>query len=245
MTDWRDNIPKENRCYDKPEGILYNCDCREILPKFPKDSIDLVLTDPPYAGHFGDGSTFLHTSNTAHYEIMDFGAGNFDIVPYFPELMRTCNPLNLYCWCSKTMLLPILEFIGKNQLNWDLLVWVKNAVVPAKNNKYLPDTELCFFIRKSGAFFNNKSNFDDYRKAIISDYVSSSQRCHPTQKPIKVILPAIRISCPQNGIILDPFLGSGTTALAAKELGRRFIGIEISPEYCQMAIRRLGQGILL
>ena len=65
---------------------------------------------------------------------------------------------------------------------------------------------------------------------------------HPTQKNLKLIKRLIEIR--EADIILDPFLGSGTTALAAKELGRKFIGIEISEEYCKIAVKRLRQGVL-
>jgi len=69
---------------------------------------------------------------------------------------------------------------------------------------------------------------------------------HPTQKPIAVILPLIQVSCPPGGTVLDPFIGSGTTALAAKELGRNCIGIEINAEYAALAERRVNdRGALL
>ena len=66
-------------------------------------------------------------------------------------------------------------------------------------------------------------------------------KLHPTQKPTELIIWAIEKYSNPNDLILDPFLGSGTTAVAAKQVGRRYIGIEISPEYCKIAEQRLAQ----
>lgn len=67
---------------------------------------------------------------------------------------------------------------------------------------------------------------------------------HPTQKPLGILRPLIRYSCPLDGTVLDPFAGSGSTLVAARDLGRRAIGIEISEEYCEGAVQRLAQGVL-
>jgi len=67
---------------------------------------------------------------------------------------------------------------------------------------------------------------------------------HPTQKPTGIITPLLRYSCPPGGVVLDPFMGSGSTLLAAKSLGLRAIGIEIEERYCEIAAKRLAQGVL-
>lgn len=68
---------------------------------------------------------------------------------------------------------------------------------------------------------------------------------HPTQKPLGILRPFIAYSCPPGGVVLDPFMGSGSTLVAARELGRRAIGIEVREDYCDAAVRRLAQGVLL
>lgn len=67
---------------------------------------------------------------------------------------------------------------------------------------------------------------------------------HPTQKPLGILRPLIEYSCPRDGILLDPFAGADSSLLAARDLGRRAVGIEISEEYCEATIARLAQGVL-
>jgi site-specific DNA-methyltransferase (adenine-specific) len=89
-----------------------------------------------------------------------------------------------------------------------------------------------------------ESNGERLMKSVI--YARSEHRrgVHPTQKPVAVLRPLIHYSCPPDGTVFDPFAGSGSTLLAARELGRRAIGIEIDSDYCNAAVRRLAQAPL-
>ncbi len=87
------------------------------------------------------------------------------------------------------------------------------------------------------------TNFDRPSKEYVKRRNPDGKRNHPTQKPLGLFKWCLSFA-PDADIILDPFLGSGTTAVAAKELGRKFIGIEISEKYCQIAVKRLRQGVL-
>lgn len=81
-------------------------------------------------------------------------------------------------------------------------------------------------------------------RSVISVPSCHGYAVHPTQKPIGILTPLIEYSCPPKGLILDPFMGSGSTLVAARMLGRRAIGIEVSEKYCQAAANRLAQGVL-
>lgn len=88
----------------------------------------------------------------------------------------------------------------------------------------------------SGTYFNRKLEFDNYRKSFVQKCV---KRMHPAEKPVEFLERFIRVSCPENGVVLDPFMGSGSTGVAAKSLERNFVGIEKSPEYFEISKKRI------
>ena len=106
----------------------------------------------------------------------------------------------------------------------------------------LNDSEYFIFIRGKNTTFNQGLPFDTYRKFLTTSVEKRSD--HPTPKPLDLMIKHILISSKKEDIILDPFLGSGTTTVAAKQLGRNFIGIEISEKYCRIAENRLRQEVL-
>jgi site-specific DNA-methyltransferase (adenine-specific) len=75
--------------------------------------------------------------------------------------------------------------------------------------------------------------------ADVLDWCYTGNRLHPTEKPVDALKPLIAAFCPANGLVLDPFCGSGSTLVAAKELGRRYVGIEVEGAHCRTASRRL------
>ncbi len=227
MMDWRDNFPKENRCYDKDEGIIYCADCLDILPLFPKDSVDLVLTDPPYGfGRFeGDEKdsfmTVIHNAFESLRTILKQGSWAF--------VFSGTGQI-------KNLLIAVA-------LDFQRLLWLYKP-----NDCTFPYRGWLLTSEAIALFSNGNPLALQERKPYRHDvYVHTKVgqegvEGHPTVKPLWVVKD---LASRNEGLILDPFLGSGTTAVAAKELGRKFIGIEISREYCDIAIRRLGQGILL
>ena len=122
-----------------------------------------------------------------------------------------------------------------------IFTWHKTNPVPSfRKVNYLSACEF-IWIGSKGKFktFNFKQ-----QKEMHNFYETSNKSCygktdHPTEKPISLMRHLLEIHSNKDDIILDPFLGSGTTAVACKELGRRYIGIEISPEYCEIAKRRI------
>lgn len=111
------------------------------------------------------------------------------------------------------------------------------------NNTYANDTEYCIFARENGVKLYG--NYETKRKYYISNINTQDKEkyIHPTIKPIQIIKNLIINSSNENDIVLDCFSGSGTTCVACKELNRKFIGIEIDPEYHKISIDRLN-GIL-
>ena len=100
---------------------------------------------------------------------------------------------------------------------------------------WLSGVEYCVYFKKP------KATFNEYCKNVVWDFPCGRGNIHPTQKPLKLFEFLVKASSNENDIVLDPFIGSGTTGVACKNLNRNFIGVELSEEYCQIAKKRLAQ----
>ncbi len=218
---------------------IYQGDCLKLIKKIPDKSIDLLYTDPPYTQSFPGTKGSL--AEKYRYRIDKIkNIGNFDPIKFLKIVKPKLKIFNAYIWTSKNLLKDYIQFAENNKYNWNLLIWNKLNPVPAHNNTYLSDIEYCIFIREKGACWINNLDYKMYKKVMTAN-VAKNEQGHPTQKYVWMVEKAIKISSKKNDLILDPFLGSGTTAVAAQELHRNFIGIEISKKYVEIAKKRLAQ----
>lgn len=230
--------------YDHAGIKIFHGDCRDILPNI--DPVDLVLTDPPYnfeacGGGFYGVKWHGLTSEPREYlnDLKAIACDKFDPIETLNILLDKFQ--TGYFFCNKTLIAKYLNHAETNGLLYDLLVMFKTNPIPAKNNHFLHDIEYIVTMRKSGSYFM----CDDYRlMSKVYTTIAGSGNTHPAEKPTGICNKLIRVSCPQTGNILDPFMGSGTTLVAAKQLGRKAIGIEIEEKYCEIAVRRLAQEVL-
>jgi len=201
-----------NKPYYQEDGVtIYHGDCLDILPELPK--VDLVLTDPPY------GIADIWVGGKGH----GWGKAREEGVlrnkwdnkpPSLEELLMIISKANIsIIWGGNYFNLPLSR-------GW--LVWTK-----PERNFTLSEAELAW------------TNRDTIIK-VFDGIRSDSKRQHPTQKPIQLIKWCLQLVS-DNNTVLDPFLGSGTTAVACKQLGRKCIGIEIEEKYCEIAVKRLAQ----
>lgn len=155
------------------------------------------------------------------------------------ELVRVMKKINIYIWCSRLQLRQLLDYFGDLNCNLDLITWHKKNAIPTCNNSYLSDTEYCVFARAKGVKIYG--SVESKRKYYITgcNLVDKQNYKHPTIKPLNIIKNLIINSSNENDIVLDCFMGSGTTCVGAKELNRRYIGIEINPEFYKIAKDRL------
>ena len=218
-------LPNCYRCGNQPctcaDGCtIYHADCRDVLPLLEPGSVDLVLTDPPYG--IGYDTTGAKYKNGKSYASV-----TGDSEPFDPQGLLGI---------AKTIMWGGNCFASRLPDNPGWLAWIKSH----RNGANIRQAECEFawtdFIRRSQCF----------RTCWIGAYKdieASEPIVHPTQKPIALMKWCIGLADdPQT--ILDPFLGSGTTLRACKDLGRRGIGIEIEERYCEIAARRLEQGVL-
>lgn len=217
-------------------------DCLELIKQIPDKSIDLLYTDPPYEQHFAGGGNLGKRFEYRKKQMQELSS--FDPIPFLEAVKPKLKNFHAYIWTSKGLLNTYLNWVEKNDFNFNILVWVKNNPIPAYNNTYLSDLEYCLFIRDEHCHWTSGLGYEKYRKAMI-DNVANNTVGHPTQKHLWMVKKAIEVSSKENDLILDPFVGSGTTLLACKELKRNFIGIEINEKYAEMAQNRLRQDNLL
>ena len=213
-------------------------DAYELIKSVPDNSIDCIYTDVPYlmqSGGKGGGALGNRIHNLIRNDMKNIIEG-FDY-KLLDELIRVMKKVNIFIWCNKQQILDIANYF--KDYSMEILVWAKDNPTPFTNNVWLADLEYCLYFREKGVKLNdgyelkskwfnspiNKSDKDDYG--------------HPTIKPIELVKRHIAHATNENDIVLDPFMGSGTTAVACKELGRNFIGYEINKEYYTIATDRL------
>ena len=155
------------------------------------------------------------------------------------ELVRVMKKVNIYVWCSKAQLSQLLNYFEGIGCHIDLLTWHKTNPIPTCNNTYLSDTEYCVFARESGVKLYG--SVATKKKYYVTECNVADKKLfdHPTIKPLHIIKNLIINSSQENDVVLDCFLGSGTTAVASKELNRQYIGFELNEEFYTIAQNRL------
>lgn len=222
------------------EGI-YNLDCIEGMKQIETGSVNLIITDPPYNFEaFGGGFYDLKNNEQARTylkKLHDLNCNAFKPDLFLQEFKRICKPFNLVVFCNKDLVDTYINFARDNDFLFDIHFLVKTNPIPAKNYHFLHDTEYIIVIKEKGSYFNNSSRFEDYKKHFKT--YSHIGKYHPAQKPLNLISKYIRVLSKKGDLVMDPFLGSGTTALACVYLERKFIGFEIDNKYFDISMKRL------
>jgi len=223
-------------------------DCLEIMRSLDNESIDLVFTDPPYNVSRKNKIYREYRSGKRKDISFDFGEWDYDfqIEPFLQESKRVLkNNGSVIVWTSEKLFGKYYEWFEKNMYPKQLLVWVKTNPLPQfRLVGYRRATELMYWALKKKNTKNNE-NFlflkqKEMNNVFYAPIVGGNERTeHPTQKPLSISQEIIKRHCREDGIVLDPFMGSGTTCLAAKNLKRNFIGIEIDPKYYEIARNRI------
>ena len=208
-------------------------DCLERMKEIPDSSVDMVLTDPPYGMNYQSNR---RTATEKFSKIVD--DDNLDWLDYFCEdlhrVMKNNSAAYVFCSWHKVDVFKITierYFKVKN-----LLVWVKNNHGSGDlKGAYAPKHEFVFFVHKGRCLLR------DGRRPDILEFakVSGSKLVHPTEKPVSLLERLIKDASDGGDTVFDPFMGSGTTGVAAKNLNRNFIGIELDEGYFKIAEERI------
>ena len=216
---------------ENPKIELYLGDCLEVMKQIPDKSIDLVLTDPPYNASnsnigFKDGYKTIN-------EEWDKG---FDPYPFLNIVFNKIRDGGgILTFCSYHLLGKYLEYGKKVQ---QVLHWEYITAMPAIAKVYTPVVEYIVWY--------STPNYTFHKGIILTNcirnkkgYLVDGKIEHPGLKPSDLMKKLLLVHSNDNDLILDPFMGSGTTGVACKELGRNFIGIEIEQKYYEIAKRRI------
>lgn len=217
---------------------IYNEDCYDAVKKLPNNSIDLIVMDPPYLiDQHGCGGCFGRERQKFHNEVATLSHG-IDLA-ILDELVRVMKKINIYIFCNKNQLFDYLRYFRNKNCSVDLLTWHKLHPIPTCNNKYLSDTEYILFFREKGVQLYG--TYHSKKKYFITEKNVQDKRKygHPTPKPIDIIKTLIFNSSKEGDLVADFFIGSGTTAVASKQLNRHFIGFENNSIYFNNAIERI------
>lgn len=225
-------------------------DCLKILPLIPDNSVDLIVTSPPYN---------LHNCNRKINKNYSWKNANIDYGVFKDDM-----PENEYQEWQKKILkecIRVLKEDGsifynhKPRINnhriifpheWlsefiirQMIIWDRGNSPIIEPIRFLPTVEYVFWITKKQKTPKINSKYLSFKEVWRINPAKNNP--HPAPFPEELVSRCINATTTKDDIVLDPFLGSGTTAVACKKLQRHFIGIEINPEYCKMAEERLNK----
>lgn len=217
---------------------LLRGDCLEILPTLADNSVDCIITDPPYklvgGGHNKEIVRFAKLSSA------EVSKGKFFEIPetsiWMQELYRVLrNGGQFYCMTNDKNLHGYLSSAKNARFHLlNILVWDKGMATPIQY--YRKDIEFILFMCKGKAEYIRNMGDTALIRGCKGIY---GTKVHPSEKPINLMERFVCNSTDKNGVVLDPFMGSGSTMVACANTGRRGIGIELMQEYYDIAVKRV------
>jgi len=216
-------LPSHKGCPTRNLYWLIQGDCLKVLPKLETRSVDLVITDPPYGFQRfeRDDDSCVRITRWAFVEIK--------------RILKRGRPAFVFCPTNHRL----VDFINAIPLKFQRILWMYKPMDRTYPwGRWLQTSEaiLVFSNQELDHKWINKESYahDTYiRKTLYENGAAN----HPTAKPLEVVKDLV-LTCHKGDVVLDPFIGSGTTMEACQDLGRSCIGIEINPEYCEIVKKR-------
>jgi DNA modification methylase len=206
---------------------IENKDALELLQGIPNEYADLLLTDIPY-NEVNRKSAGLRNLNKGDADILDIPLDNL-----VKEMVRVTKGSG-YIFCGFQQISEIVRLVKETTKSVRSLVWEKSNPSPMNGDKiWLSSIESIVYFKKPNATFN------EHCKGAVLRFPTERGKLHPTQKSIKLFEYIVKVSTNEGDVVLDPFMGSGTTAVAATSLNRSFIGGDRNLEYVKIAQQRI------
>lgn len=202
---------------------LFNIDCMQHMQSMADNAVALTLTDIPYNEVQRPSHGLRRLDNKQQADTL-----TIPIDDLVDELVRVTGG-SIYVWCGMNQFSYLNQRFQYHGLSTRSIVWEKTNPSPQNGQHlYMSGVEHCIFARKKNATFNAHCENTVFRFPTTPRFVATK---HPTPKPTFLFRRLIEISSDKNDLVFDPFMGSGTTGVASKLSGRRFIGCEISQDY--------------
>lgn len=227
---------------------IYNDDAYKKIEKFLQDGVmvDHIITDPPYNISQDNNFGTMRNPRTG----IDFGEwdrGKFDLFGWIPQYAKILKPNgSMVIFCSYRYLSHIIDALESKESDMvvkDVIVWQKSNPMPRNiDRRYVQDMEFAVWAvkRKAKWVFNKLPDTPYNRAFFVTPTVAGNERLgHPTQKSEELMRKLVLIHTNLGDLVLDPFMGVGTTGVACVENGRRFVGVELDEKYFRIAEERI------
>lgn len=232
------------------ESRLIHGNNDDVLCNLPAHSIKVMITDPPYNfTKSGTRKTYKEGSKKliAKSGLYDYDSdlcrikiqfGENEINAFLNQIPRVMIKMNAFIFCAEAQLSAYISWAERHGYKYAILVWEKPVNIISKK-RFAQNVEFIIRIYEQGTALNSVDDLDLYNRVFHSHVVTRKQ--HPTQKPIEIFERIIQLTTDEGDAVLDPYLGSGTTAVAAKRLERLYVGIEKDDAYFAIAESRLNE----
>ncbi len=222
-----------------------NGNCLDYLWQIPDHSIDLILTDPPYnIAQYSTGNIDLPGRSALNNDLAEWDLNPIDPSALVADFKRIIKPDgNIFVFTSYNLIGKWHEAFDSEFDTFQFFVWHKTNPAPKiYKNGFLNSCEMiaCMWNKGHKWNFSNQNEMHNFFESPICMRPERlSEPKHPAQKPVKLLEHIIKIASNENDVILDPFMGVGSTGVAALQKNRKFIGIEIEKDYFYAAERRI------
>jgi site-specific DNA-methyltransferase (adenine-specific) len=223
--------------YADDRVTLYHGDCLEVIPEvLSSGAVHTLLTDPPFFM-----PTQQYAGRTAAWQRS--WSDTSILASWWQQFIRCaiakiCGDGHFYAFCDHASYAVFYPAVYTNFANVACLTWDKGR--PGMGTAWRASTEFIIAARGRTAYWSGGAAGTVLRHTPVS----FTERVHPVDKPVPLLRDLLRPSTPPGGLVLDPFVGGGSTLIAARDLGMRVIGIEADEAYCEIAARRLAQDVL-
>jgi len=231
---------------------LYLSDAVEFLETRGNETVDLVLTDPPYNVSRKGSKLVTIDNGVKRYISLDFGEWDYNYDPslFLAHVPRILNQFgSLIVWTSEELYGVYRKWAGENMCPKQMLVWEKTNPIPQfRKTAYRQATEIAMWASKTNKMGNNFTfgRQEDMKNIWKHPITGGKERIsdengvrHPSQKPLSIVQAHVTTHCRADGLVVDPYAGTATTAIACLRTGRNFSGCEISEKYYNMAVARI------